>query len=169
MPLKTDFVEEPVLNLTPMIDIVFLLIIFFMVGSEFTKKRADAEGHFKIQLPTVADVRPLTDLPDPIIIDVPISGSMLVQGGPQNARATSCTKKELEQFLVEAKRIDTQRKFDKRAVILRGDGEGKYSRVTDVMELCKKAQFRSVSLALMPRKQATSKQPGAESKTGGEK
>lgn len=152
MPLKTDTVEEPVLNLTPMIDIVFLLIIFFMVGSEFTKKRADAEGHYKIQLPTVADVRPLTDLPDPIVIDVPIEGDMAYQGGPQNAKLTSCTKDELENFLKQARRIDLERKFRKRAVIIRGDGEGKYHRVTDVMELCKKAQFQTVTLALSPRK-----------------
>ncbi|MCP4506160.1 MAG: biopolymer transporter ExbD, partial [Fuerstiella sp.] len=31
MPLRTESLEEPQLNLTPMIDIVFLLIIFFMV------------------------------------------------------------------------------------------------------------------------------------------
>ena len=37
MPLKTSGIEEPSLNLTPMIDIVFLLIIFFMVGSQFTE------------------------------------------------------------------------------------------------------------------------------------
>ncbi|MFM7920611.1 MAG: ExbD/TolR family protein, partial [Planctomycetaceae bacterium] len=31
MPLKTENLEDPALNLTPMIDVVFLLIIFFMV------------------------------------------------------------------------------------------------------------------------------------------
>ena len=36
MPLKgAEATEEPALNLTPMIDIVFLLIIFFMVGAQF--------------------------------------------------------------------------------------------------------------------------------------
>ncbi|MGB6042532.1 MAG: biopolymer transporter ExbD, partial [Pirellulales bacterium] len=33
MPIKTHIDEQPSLNLTPMIDIVFLLIIFFMVGT----------------------------------------------------------------------------------------------------------------------------------------
>ena len=36
MPLKTHQDELPTLNLTPMIDVVFLLIIFFLVGSQFT-------------------------------------------------------------------------------------------------------------------------------------
>jgi len=35
MPLKTQQDEQPTLNLTPMIDVVFLLIIFFMVATKF--------------------------------------------------------------------------------------------------------------------------------------
>jgi biopolymer transport protein ExbD len=37
MPLKTNLDEQPSINLTPMIDIVFLLIIFFMVGTKFVE------------------------------------------------------------------------------------------------------------------------------------
>ena len=37
MPLRTHQDEAPAINLTPMIDIVFNLIIFFMVGARFTE------------------------------------------------------------------------------------------------------------------------------------
>ena len=37
MPLKTHQEQLPELNLTSMIDIVFLLIIFFMVGTKFAE------------------------------------------------------------------------------------------------------------------------------------
>ena len=37
MPLKTHIDEPPTLNLTAMIDILFLLIIFFMVSTQFTE------------------------------------------------------------------------------------------------------------------------------------
>ena len=37
MPLKTHQDEMPAINLTPMIDIVFNLIIFFMVSTRFTE------------------------------------------------------------------------------------------------------------------------------------
>jgi len=155
MPLKTQTVEEPVLNLTPMIDIVFLLIIFFMVGSEFTKKTAEAEVVLEVQLPTVSDVQPLSPPPDPIVIDVPETGKMAVRGGPQNARGVPCDMAGLRAFLAEAKRIDEDREFNKRAVIIRGEGEGKYQRVIDVMHACQKAGYTSAGLAGRPTRNAS--------------
>ena len=106
MPLKTQTVEEPALNLTPMIDVVFLLIIFFMVGSEFTKKRAEAEVVLNVQLPTVTDIEPLSRMPDPIVIDVPKQGPISVRGGPQNSRGVECDLPKLRSFLAEARRLD---------------------------------------------------------------
>ena len=47
MALKTHFDETPNVNLTPMIDIVFLLIIFFMVGTKFT----ELERQLQLELP----------------------------------------------------------------------------------------------------------------------
>lgn len=55
MNFKRQRKEELSLNLTPLIDIVFLLLIFFMVSTTFTK-----ENHLSINLPEadgeVADV-----------------------------------------------------------------------------------------------------------------
>src|SRR3954471_21140044 len=50
MPLKTHQDEMPALNLTPMIDVVFLLIVFFMGASKF----ADLERDIDLRLPEVA-------------------------------------------------------------------------------------------------------------------
>lgn len=43
MPLKIQTEELPALNLTPMIDVVFLLIIFFMAASKFAEVEADID------------------------------------------------------------------------------------------------------------------------------
>ena len=53
MPLKTHLDEQPSLNLTPMIDIVFLLIIFFMVGTKFT----ELERKIALEVPQISESR----------------------------------------------------------------------------------------------------------------
>jgi biopolymer transport protein ExbD len=50
MPLKLSQEEPPTINLTSMIDILFLLIIFFMVGTRFV----DSETKIKLSMPKVA-------------------------------------------------------------------------------------------------------------------
>lgn len=50
MPLKLNQDELPTMNLTSMIDVLFLLIIFFMVGTHFTED----ESIIKINLAKVA-------------------------------------------------------------------------------------------------------------------
>lgn len=60
MPLKSSSFEElPSLNLTPMIDVVFLLIIFFMVGTQFSKQ----ERQIEIKLPGVSSLNTLISAP----------------------------------------------------------------------------------------------------------
>lgn len=47
MNLRPHRKESPELNLTPLIDVVFLLLIFFMVSTTF-----DKESRIKVELPT---------------------------------------------------------------------------------------------------------------------
>jgi len=131
MPLKTASIEEPNLNLTPMIDIVFLLIIFFMVGTQFT----EMERQYDIELPTVSDVQPLTTLPDPITVNVRRSGEIVVMGETRSPQ-------ELETQLQVA-----HENYADQGVLIRADGQGLYQHVMAVMEVCRKANIRNISLA----------------------
>lgn len=67
--------EEVAVNLTPLIDVVFLLLIFFMVSSSFTK-----EGHLSITLPTAesAKISPVEDNEIDIVIDA--NGEFSING-----------------------------------------------------------------------------------------
>ena len=130
MPLKTGTVEEPKLDLTPMIDIVFLLIIFFMVGTQFT----EMERQYDIQLPTVTDAKPLTNLPDDIIINVAENGEITVHG-QKNTLAD--LQKTLEQAV---------KNFPGQSVVIRGDSTGPYQNVMNVLDICHRVKIRSVSL-----------------------
>lgn len=131
MPLKTQEVEEPGLNLTPMIDIVLLLVIFFMVGTQFTEH----ESKYEIVLPTVSDAQPLTALPDELVVDVTNDGVIYFQDKIK-------TIQELEQELRAA-----HERYADQAVIIRGDGTGPYQYVMTILNVCMKAGIHNIQLA----------------------
>lgn len=134
MPLRTDSLEEPQLNLTPMIDIVFLLIIFFMVGTRFS----EIEQQYDIELPTAAAVEPMTSRPDSLVINVARSGQVMISG-----KQVSLTELRT--------RLETARKaYSEQSVLIRGDGAGMYQSIVDVMDICHKAKIRNFSLAFQP-------------------
>lgn len=131
MPLKTEQLEEPGLNLTPMIDMVFLLIIFFMVGSHFSEQ----ERQFDVKLPTVSVATPLTAPPDELVINVYEDGRLQLAEKPR-------TREELLSDLQQA-----VQRYEDQAVVIRGEGEGRYQGVIDVMATCHQAGIKHISVA----------------------
>ncbi len=131
MPLKVEAMEEPMLNLTPMIDVVFNLIIFFMVGTRFS----DMERQFDIHLPQVSEAQPLTSPPDEIIINVFSDGRIIV--GEKTLG--------LDELEVELKQAHDR--YADQAVLVRGDGRGVYQHVMDVLSVCHTAGITNFSLA----------------------
>ena len=134
MPLKSLPVEEPTLNLTPMVDIVFLLIIFFMVGTQF----AEMERSIDVQLPTVSSITPLTGVPDAKVIDIHQDGKIVYEG-------ENVTLETLQPILKEA-----QQNYSGQAVVLRGDQQCAYQQIMNVIAVCKRARIASISLANKP-------------------
>ncbi len=133
MPLKTESVEEPSLNLTPMIDIVFLLIIFFMVGTQFAD---DDLTMFDIELAaTRTEATSLTAGPDPVRIAIRQDGVLLV-----NQRVV--TMEELETILAEKKQ-----KYADQAVVIGGESETNLQRVVDIIDMCKRQNIKRFTLA----------------------
>lgn len=131
MPLKMEPLEEPNLILTPVIDIMLLLLIFFMVATEF----ADEEKLIQISLPTSSDAAALTSLPDPATVNVTAAGEVFLQGEPVKVP-------DLEQRLAAMRQ-----NYPGQAVLIRGDGSTTYQRITDVLAAVKRAGIASVSLA----------------------
>ena len=77
MPLKTMQDEQPQLNMTAMVDVMFQLIIFFMVGTSFTQ----AEHSIQLRMPTVNEhARPATAPPDKKVVTVYQDGKVLLDG-----------------------------------------------------------------------------------------
>ena len=64
--------EELELNLTPLIDVVFLLLIFFMVSTTFQK-----ESEISLQLPR-ASAEPPEDVPERLEVVIDAAGTFYV-------------------------------------------------------------------------------------------
>ena len=132
MPLKgAARTEESAINLTPMIDIVFLLIIFFLVGARFTEQ----ERQYDIQLPSSSEIQPLTGTPDALVINVRQDGTILLGTKP-------IALDELEAELKDAKE-----NFEDQAVVVRGEGQGLYQPIVNVLGICHRTQITKISLA----------------------
>lgn len=75
MQFRRQSTQEEQVNLTPLIDVVFLLLIFFMVSTTFTK-----ETHLEIALPE-ASVEPVAAASNESIeIVIQASGNYIVNG-----------------------------------------------------------------------------------------
>lgn len=131
MPLKTGNLEEPTINMTPMIDVVFLLIIFFMVGARI----GEEERNLDVQLPHAAVAQPLMAKPDALVINVYQDGRILLGSKPLGLA-------ELKQELEGART-----RYADQAVVIRGEGEGRYQAVVDVLVACHQAKIKQYSLA----------------------
>ncbi len=132
MPLKTHLDEQPSLNLTPMIDVVFLLIIFFMVGTKFT----ELERKISLQVPQVNNVGALTPAPERRVINVYRDGHVTLD-------QQVVTLDELVQQLTAARA-----QYQDLGVIIRGDAEGAFQNVASVLGACRQAGVSDMGVSV---------------------
>ena len=132
MPIKTHIDEQPSLNLTPMIDIVFLLIIFFMVGTKFS----EIERKIGLELPSVNDPGTLSAAPEKKLVNVYHDGRIELDRSPVNLE-------QLTQRLAGARR-----EYPKLGVLVRGDAESKYQNVASVLNACRQAGISKMAVSV---------------------
>jgi len=78
MAVRRNSTEEATINLTPMIDVVFLLVIFFMVGSKFS----EAESRIKVDVPMTGQMRSIARAPDERVVAVAGDGTITLDDAP---------------------------------------------------------------------------------------
>ncbi len=145
MPLKPQFADDsPTLNLTPMIDVLMLLIIFFMVGTRFI----ESEKAMQLQIPRVSDTaKALTNAPAKKVVNVFRDGSVTLDGKPVSLG-------QLTNRLAS-----TRSQYKSLGVVVRGDADANFQRVASVLNACKQAGVSdlgiSVHLARSDSKNAT--------------
>ncbi len=75
MNLQTRSRDEPEVNLTSLIDVVLLLLIFFMVSTSFVK-----QSQISIRLPEAESTVLVDEVPERIDIMITATGTYLVNG-----------------------------------------------------------------------------------------
>lgn len=131
MPIKSAEYEEPQLILTPMVDIVMLIMIFFMVSTEFRRR----ESKYEIQLPRVSEAQPLTALPDELTVNVTADGKIFL----------GTDEKTVDQL--QADLTAAQQRYANQVVVIRGEGEGQYQPIMTVLSVCNRAKITQIQLA----------------------
>ena len=76
MRMPLDGTEGEGMNLTPLIDVVFLLLIFFLVATRFDKE----ELELSIRVPDVYKARPVSAGPREVVVNITAEGEYVVVG-----------------------------------------------------------------------------------------
>ena len=126
--------EEPLfINLTPMIDVILTLLIFFMAA---TKIYDWNEQKIDVQLPEVGAARPMTEAPAEIELKITQEGLVAYRG-------------EVLSLAEATDRLRTARQnYPDQAVIVRGDGRVVYQKVADVLSACEAAGITHLAVSV---------------------
>jgi biopolymer transport protein ExbD len=132
---------NPEVDMTPMIDMVFQLVAFFMVAINF----AAAEQNERIHLPMSELAKP-PDVPfeSPITLQLTKEGTVLLVGEevpvvpPGVLRSRLLREKEIIEYH-KGKASDV-------TVVIRADGDAKTGIVQELMEICRNAGFHKFAL-----------------------
>ena len=119
------------LDLTPMIDMVFNLLIFFMVVSRF----AQEDRELDVILPSASEARPLTARPKEVFVNIDQQGRYFVEGN-------ILEDPEVEAYLLRAARDNPLGQ----SVVIRADKRVQFDSVVVVMNLCNKAGIRDYTV-----------------------
>ncbi len=130
---KTLGPTNPGVPLTPMIDVVFLLLCFFVTSQIF----AQWETEIDIALPTAATGGMPQRLPGEVIINVMADGTAVVNGQSLNDGEL----RSMMDRLVEL--------FPGQPVLLRADKSTAYEHVVRVLDTCRQADIWNISFATL--------------------
>ncbi|MEM7783168.1 MAG: biopolymer transporter ExbD [Planctomycetota bacterium] len=111
------------LSVTPLIDVVFLLLVFFLVTSRFSEE----ERSLDLTLPSVSEALPASFQPQELVINVDPQGRYYINGAFRQVE-------QVEQILRRAKANNALTQ----TVVIRADRETEWEPIAIAFGLCKK-------------------------------
>jgi biopolymer transport protein ExbD len=147
----SEIKAEP--NLTPLLDVVFQLITFFMLVINFSNENYDK----RIRLPVAETARPMEDAQqvseDRLVLNVDSEGHLLMGGEVQPLHMATQTIKH-QADLVRLNLKATGAKLDPTGglpttIILRGDRDVTFGTLLPLIKACQSNGFRKFALKAM--------------------
>jgi len=123
--------QQPEINLTPLIDVVFLLLIFFMVSTTFRK-----EADLQIQLPEAAQ-KPVP-LEHRLEVSVDAAGRYAVNGQVVIGDDVSSLKQAMQQAVAEV---------DDLPLMIRADAQASHQSVVKIMDIAGQLGLKRLGIA----------------------
>ena len=138
LPPETNDMEGP--NLTPVIDVVFLLLIFFLVATKYQDEHEERRLN-QIKLPTAALAQPASMTPK-LVINITSDGKFVIE-------EHEYSEVELEQVLAEANRNNPSQ-----MALIYGDENSALKHAVRATGLCNKIGMES-EIAVLQRRTAS--------------
>jgi len=133
LKLQNRVKDEPAIDLTSLIDVVFLLLLFFMVSTTF-----EQQAVLKVNLPEASAVEAVSDLPERLELVIDVTGRMFLN----------------DRELVDSKERTIRAAFNEAAgdnrdlpLILRVDRETPHHFFITAMDVAAQLGFRNLSIA----------------------
>ena len=123
--------ETPEINLTPLIDVVFLMLVFFVVTTTFTDREA-----LEVTLPAAQTGEPVPAAPVEVVID---AGGDLRIDGARIADTTTALSRALAAARANQSTADR--------LLIQADRAVSHGRVLRVMDQAGQSGFANVSIA----------------------
>lgn len=124
--------EELGIDLTPLIDVVFLLLIFFMVSTTF-----DRHANLKVQLPEASN-KAQVNSEEQLVLSIDAKGKYFVNQRQLVNTQLETLKTAIQQTLGERKDV---------AILLRADAETPHQAVVRAMDAAAQLGLTRISIA----------------------
>ena len=138
MNLRPGHKEETVeVNLTPLIDVVFLLLIFFMVTTTF-----DRHAKLKVSLPESSQ-KVTQQQSDPLVLSIDAKGNYFINGRQVVNQSLDTLKQALQKIIGENTDM---------ALVLRADANTPHKAVVRAMDAASQLGLTKLSIATVESK-----------------
>lgn len=129
MAFRRRVKQDPRVELTPMVDVVFLLLIFFMISTTFIETQG-----LTIKLPK-ASLAQVDEQPDELLVYLSRDGDIFVQNQQVSLEQLQA---QLQAFGARAKQT---------LFLLHADRDARHGQVVRLMDLAKQSGFAKLAIA----------------------